>query len=164
MLSRVPALGFLALATFALPHASRADVTARVLSSDARGVTLQVDVPAPRLQPSGDGATQMLVVPGLASTDVPGRPGMPFYSTLVALPPGARASARVQQESPWTPLGAASLAIAGRPAFKGHNPADMVAVREPVDAIADGPWPRQTVEAGAPFSLRRQRMAAIQVR
>src|SRR5215468_7690668 len=106
MLSRVPALGFLALATFALPHATRADITARVLSSDASGVTLQIDVPAPRLEPSGDGATQTLVVPGLASTDVPGRPGMPFYSTLVAVPPGARASARATQEAPWTSLGA----------------------------------------------------------
>jgi hypothetical protein len=164
MSMRVRTLGLLALAILVLPQASRADLQARVLSSDARGLTLQVDIPSPRLAPSGDGVTQTLIVPGLATTDVPGRPGMPFYSTLVALPPGARASARVQEEAPWASLGSASLAIAGRPAFKGRDAADLVPQREPVDAIVDGPWPRQAVEVGEPFSLRRQRMVAIQVR
>jgi hypothetical protein len=63
-------------------------------ASDETGVTLRVTAPEGTLEPAGDGRFD-LVVPGAKATRVPGRPRLPTYGTLIALPPGARATARV---------------------------------------------------------------------
>src|SRR5258706_10491404 len=114
MAKRLSLLGLLALA---LPLSVQAAPPARVLSSDARGLTIRLDVPAWRLGPSATGL--QLVVPDFEATDIPGRAAMPFASVLIALPPGARASARVEQEGPWEDLGKVALETAGKPEFKG---------------------------------------------
>ena len=164
MPNRLPVLGLLALACFAFPMPLAAATSARVLSSDARGLTVRLDVPAWHLAPAGSNGLQRLVVPGFEVTDVPGRAGMPFASVLIALPPATRASARVEAEGAWEDLGKVRLETAGKPEFEGDEARGLEPVRTPVAAIEDGPWPRASVEVGEPFSLRRQRMVAVLLR
>src|SRR6185436_9252742 len=161
MAKRLLLPGLTALTALALSSPLHA-APVRVLSSDERGVTLRLDVPAWRLADAAAGQKRV-VVPGFEATDVPGRAAMPFASVLVALPPGSRASARVQQEE-WSDAGTVRLETAGRPGFEGADRRDLQPIRTPVDAITDGPWPRGSVEAGEPFSLRRQRMVAVLLR
>lgn len=63
----------------------------RVLSSDAGGLRLSVHFPGHVL--AADGTASM---PGVTDrTATPGAPSLPYYSALVALPPGARVRAEV---------------------------------------------------------------------
>src|SRR5262245_27746824 len=98
MAKRLPVLGLAALASLSILSPSSAATPARVLASDDRGITFRVDVPAWRLAPTGTSGVQRLVVHDLEATDVPGRAGMPFAAILIALPPGARAAARVIEQ------------------------------------------------------------------
>ena len=163
MAKRLSVLGTSALALLLSSVSSFAATAARVITSDERGVTLRVEVPAWRLETSSPGI-QRLVVKGFDATDVPGRAAMPFASVLVGLPPGARATARVEEEDPWKDFGKSALEIVGKPGFQGDQPGDLQPIRTPVPAIQDGPWPSATVEVGEPFSLRRQRMVAVTLR
>src|SRR5438477_708327 len=147
MAKRLSVLGTSALALLLSSVSSFAATAARVITSDERGVTLRVEVPAWRLETSSPGI-QRLVVNGFDATDVPGRAAMPFASVLVGLPPGARATARVEEEDPWKDLGKSALEIVGKPGFQGDQPGDLQPIRTPVPAIQDGPWPSATVEAG----------------
>src|SRR4051794_21229042 len=78
------------LAAAASPSWAASDAI-RVLASDDRGVTLRLDLPAVSVVPGSAAGRSRLALAGLSRTDVPGRPLLPFASTLVALPPGARA-------------------------------------------------------------------------
>src|SRR5262245_54786594 len=164
MAKRLTLLGLAALASLCLPCPSSAAPPARMVASDDRGVTFRVDVPSWRLEATGTSGVQRLVVSELQATDVPGRAGMPYASLLIALPAGARATARVVEQSPWEDLGKVQLEVAGKPGFEGTEVRGLEPIRTAVDPIRDGPWPRAAVEVGEPFSLRRQRMVAVLVR
>src|SRR6185369_17422302 len=97
MSKRLSVLGLIPFACLALPTPLHAAVAARIVASDDRGLTVRLEVPAWRLAPADEAGFQRMVVPGFDATDVPGRPGMPYASLLIALPPGARATARVEQ-------------------------------------------------------------------
>ncbi len=163
MAQRLSLPGVLVLGFIVFSAPVHAATAFRILSSDDRGMTLRLDVPAMKLAPAAPGLMRM-IVPGFEGTDVPGRASMPFASVLIGLPPGARASARVVSQDPWTDLGRAQLETAGKPEFKGELKSGLEPVRTPVPALEDGPWPVALVEVGEPFSLRRQRMAAVAVR
>ncbi len=136
----------------------------QLLSSDARGVTLQLTVPAVEFRPGGADGRLELVVPGLYAYDIPGRPRLPFASALVALPPGARAVARLLDTGA-VEQRRVGLTIGDRPVFRQEGVhGELVPGREPVPAVLDGPWPGSPVEVGEPFTLRRQRMVAVQLR
>jgi len=164
MRHRLSLPGFALAAFLALPAPTLAAPGARIVTSDARGVTIRLDVPQWRLATGAEAGTQRLVVPEFEVTDVPGRAGLPFVSVLLALPPGARADARVEQQSPWEDLGQVALEVAGKPEFEQDSKLGMVPVRTKIATIADGPWPRTLVDLGTPFSLRRQRMVAVLLR
>src|SRR5438105_11978380 len=95
----VPALVSFALASILLPAILNADPI-QLVAADAHGVTLRLTVPAWRLDTPADPLAvadqrRLLVAAGFSVADLPGRPQLPYASTLVALPPGATAAAHV---------------------------------------------------------------------
>ena len=142
----------------------------RVVATDERGVTLRLSLPDWRLgalrpDPLSGGAPRAeIVVPGFAVTGVPGRALVPFAQALIALPPGAGAAARIVEDSGEEVREDMRLAICGQPAMQDRNDGfGPTPSREPVPPILDGPWPVSPLAVGEPFTLRRQRMVAIQV-
>jgi len=137
----------------------------RLVAADDRGVTLQLNLAGYELSsPLPDGRVE-LRVPGFYATGIPGRPLLPFAQVLVALPPGAGAMARVLTAGEDELREGVRVTIGAQPVMKdardGFGPTPA---REPVPPILDGPWPETPVEVGEPFSLRGQRIVAIQVR
>ena len=140
---------------------ARAGIT--LIAADETGVTLRVTAPEGTLQPAGDGRFD-LVVPGASATRVPGRPRLPSYGTLVALPPGARATARIVTSDPERER-SVRLAPAVKPGFeRPPGEAEYVPVNQTIPMIADGSWPAAPVELGQPYMLRRQRLVAVSIR
>ena len=88
----------------------------RLIASDDRGVTLGFDLPAFGLEPGPDARSEVTGT-GLPLLDEPGRPRLPYAYTLLAVPPGARASATVEPGPEETREGV-KLAVAGRPGFR----------------------------------------------
>src|SRR4029079_8294635 len=90
---------------------------------------------------------------------------LPLASTLIALPPGARAVARVVDGGVEDVRSAVSLRIVGKPGFHdGGGSFGLVPDVTEVPAILDGPWPTSPVELGEPFTLRHVRMVALRMR
>jgi hypothetical protein len=139
----------------------------RVVASDARGVTLQVTVGAWSLSdPGRDGRVIVTGLPESHSMSIPGRPLLPAYSAMLALPPDARPTARVLAASGEQAREGALLAIAGKPVFRDETDSRMGPQPgvEAVAAIDDGPWPASQVELGRPFGFRGRRMVTLEVR
>ena len=92
--NRIPALvaAVLILATSSSAHAEGLVVRA----ADTRGVTLELSLPQWSLSaPARNGRVTVLGVPRAHSLAEPGRPLLPAYSGVVALPPDARPTIRV---------------------------------------------------------------------
>ncbi len=155
----------LAWVLFALAAAGPAHAGGlQILTTDAHGVTLRLEVQAPVLTPPGSDGRSRVTVPGLDSDGEPGRPGLPIASTLIALPPGAHASARVVDAGP-EDVRSVRLVVLGKPGFRDDGgKLGLVPTVVPVPARADGPWPASAVDLGAPFTLRRMRVVAVRVR
>ncbi len=154
-----------AFALLLLPGGAVRAQSLRVVAVDERGVTLQLSLPGYRLSaPLADGRVE-LSVPGYAVTSLPGRPHLPYAQTLVALPPGAGALARVVDLGEEEARDSLRLALGAKPVMRdgagGFGPSPGL---EPVPPILDGPWPASPVELGEPAVVRRQRMVAVQVR
>jgi peptidase C25-like protein len=132
------------------------------LASDQTGVTIRLTVPGYRLEADATGR-QLPVVPGLHALDVPGRPRVPHFRVLLALPPGTQARARVVAEGGLEERAGVRLAIGEEPSFREDPRGGMLPTRRAVAAIGGGPWPVSPVEVGEPFVLRRQRMVALQL-
>src|SRR5262245_7729364 len=140
------------LALSAMPAAAD---PVRLLAADERGVTLQVSVPAWKLE-AGLGNRSELSAQGLQAFDIPGRPALPFASALVALRQGARAQVRGLSADSEEQRDGVRLTPASKPVFR-EAAEGVFPDREPVAAIQDGSWPASPVELGTPFHLRRQR-------
>lgn len=148
-----------------LPAAVAHAQSLRVVSADERGVTLRLSLPGYQLSaPFADGRVE-LSVSGYAVTSLPGRPDLPYAQTLVALPPGAGALTRIIDLGEEEVRDSLRLTLGEKPVMKegpeGFGPSPA---REPVPPILDGPWPGAPVELGAPLTVRRQRLVAVQVR
>ena len=153
------------LALLLLPAAAARAQVLRVVAADDHGVTLRLGLPAYRLtEPSPDGRVE-LVVPGFSVTSLPGRPLLPYAQTLVALPPGATAVARVVDAGEEVARDGLRLVLGAKPVMRdggeGFGPSPAL---EPVPAILDGPWPAAPVELGDPATVHHQRLVAVQVR
>ena len=136
----------------------------RLIRADDRGVTLGLEVGAFELKSAGGGRFEV-VGTGLPDLDLPGRPRLPNGYALIALPPGATATASVVGGPAEELREPVRLVIGDRPSFRDdYGGFGLVPTREPAEAILDGPWPASPVELSAPFTLRRQTMVAIQVR
>jgi hypothetical protein len=137
----------------------------QVVSADAGGVTLRLSLPAYRLSaPSAGGRTE-LSVPGFQVTGLPGRPNLPYAQTLVALPPGAGATARVLDAGAEEPREGVRLTLGGTHVMRDDGEGlGLVPAVEPAAPVLDGPWPAAPVELSAPLTVRGQRVVAVQVR
>ena len=153
----------IALAASPAPEAGAA-APIRLLSADDRGLTLEVEVAGERVTPSDAPGRQVFHVPGFAVAATPGRPEVPYATTLIALPPGARTIVRVIESSAEEVRTDLLLPIAGRPGVRAE-PEGLGAVpfEDDVAPILDGAWPAERATLGEPFVLRRQRMAALAV-
>ena len=150
-------------ATMATPVVAAASAAVRVIQSDERGVTLQLDVPSMSLRPQLDGRS-VLHGGGLDLTSQPGRPALPFAAARIALPPGAQAVARVIAAANEEVRSGVRLASNGRSIIRRDGVAETFQPAiEPVDPIVDGPWPPAMVELGEEHTLRRMRMVSVRI-
>jgi hypothetical protein len=152
-----------AAAVLAAPSPARAGAI-QLVSADERGVTLRVEVTGERWVESGVLGRPALEVPGFRVAGVEARPQTPYAQTLIAIPPGARVIARVLDASPEEVIERAVLPISGRSGV-GPDPEGLGSMpfEEDMDAILDGPWPRELTIVGETFTLRRQRVAPLTV-
>jgi hypothetical protein len=159
-------IALLALAA-ALGLAAPAAATVRVAASDSRGVTLEVTVGAWTLsRPAADGRVRIVGVPGSHEMAVPGRAMLPAWAATLALPPGARPTARVLASSGEQSRGDTRLIIAGQPVLRG-DAGDRLGPQPGMDAvpaIADGPWPDASIDMGEAFAFRGRRLVALEIR
>src|SRR6267378_4072512 len=136
----------------------------RLVSSDASGVTLRLDLDPWAASAPDESGRRLIAIRGLHVMESPGRPQLPYASTLIALPPGARVSASLATAGATETLDSLRIRITPRNGFE----ADPTGIRyhaviTPVPPIADGPWPTSDVRVGEPFELRGQRMAAVEL-
>ncbi len=153
-----------ALALALVASAARAQ-SPRLVSADDHGVTFRVDVPQWRLDPDSLTHRMKLVAPGFDGLSEPGRAFLPATSTLIALPPGARASASVVAMGDEDTRDNVALTLAGRPGWEGSGSIGLglQPTIEDVPPVLDGPWPVAQIELGEPFTVRHQRMVAVRV-
>ena len=135
----------------------------RVVSSDARGVTLTLDVTDWRLDPTGVGERLLPFVDGLERSGLTGRPRLPFGRALLALPPGARPIARVVSGGAIETREGVHLAIAARSRLVPDEKFGFIPVLEDTVPIRDGPWPPQPFSVGDPSSMRDRRIVAVEL-
>ena len=135
----------------------------QMVSSDERGVTLRLTIERYDLGPPDAEGRREILIPDLYLTDVPGRPKLPYATALVALPPGASATASVIDGAEEAVDGV-KLMIGDKPVVRADpDGLGYVAQRDPVPAIMDGSWPPNTVEVGGPYGVRRQRVALVRL-
>jgi hypothetical protein len=143
---------------------ARAD-SVRLVAADDRGVTLELTIADYRLGPAGADGRSQLTAPGLTAHTLPGRPMLPAGTVLVALPPGARPVLGAIDGDAEEVRDGVRLWLGNRRGFTedphGLGPTPMA---EPAEPIRDGAWPATPIELGAPFTLRGQRMVAVQIR
>jgi hypothetical protein len=139
----------------------------RVISADAKGVTLKVTVGAWTLStPGRDGRARVSRLDGAHMLGEPGRPMLPAFAATLAIPPGARPSARVLSADGSQSRDGIRLAIAGKPVFR-KDPDGKIGLQPAVEAVApivDGPWPPSSIQLAAPFAFRGRRFVQLEVR
>ncbi len=144
--------------------AARADVL-RIVSSDERGVTLQVSTETWSLSaPGPDGRVHVVGVPDAHSLADPGHALLPVYSTMLALPPDARPTVRVISADAPVVRGGVRLAIARRPTFTPGERGEYQPGSAAVPALTDGAWPSEPTLLGAVGSFRGRRIVGLEVR
>lgn len=156
----------LAAAFLLLPARAQAGPV-RVLSTDARGVTLQVSLGAWTLSaPGRDGRVHVNGLPDSHELAEPGRPMLPAWSATLALPPDARPSVRVLASEGELARSGVRLAIAGKPGFRlgEDTKLGVQPIVDPVPAIVDGPWPTASAELDQPFGFRGRRIVHVELR
>ena len=157
--------GLLAVASFVASPAAHAAV--RVLSSDARGVTLQLTIGAWTLSPAdAEGRVKVKPLGDAHSMAIPGRAMLPAWSATLALPPDARPTARVLSSSGEQARNDVRMVIAGKPGFREEPESNLglQPIMEPVAEIVDGAWPPASVEMAAPFGFRGRRLVQLELR
>lgn len=139
----------------------------RIVSADARGVTLEVTTPPIAFtEPLPSGQVRVAGLPADAHTlGEPGKPSLPAFAALLAIPQHARPSARVITASGEEVRGGIPMAITGRPVFR-EDPAGLGTIPG-LEAMApemDGVWPSQPFVLGSPTSFRGRRLVTIELR
>src|SRR5215831_3598573 len=142
--------------------AARAD-DVRVVSSDARGVTLRLTIGDWRLAPEGTDGRLLPYADDLPRIGVAGHARLPYGHTLVVLPPGARASARVIASGTVDSREGVRLAIAATSKLAPDAKFGFIPVLEPADPIRDGIWPPQQVVVGEPASMRDRQIVPVEI-
>ncbi|HTM57725.1 MAG TPA: C25 family cysteine peptidase [Candidatus Udaeobacter sp.] len=135
----------------------------RLISVDPSGVTLRLDLDSWSVSPPDADGRSFILAPGLRMLDQPGRPQLPCATALIAVPPGARASAAVIASTTESRDGV-SARIGPRNGFEADRSAMRYhAVITPLPPASDQPWPESEITVGEPFELRGQRIAAVEL-
>jgi hypothetical protein len=157
--SRLPLL-FPLFALLATPVSAQI----RLVSTDARGVTLRLDVPDLTPSPADPDGASRLLVKGFPGTTVPGRAALPFASTMIAIPRGARVTARLIGGDAEESREDVRLRTLPRPGLRDDGGAlGVVPTLEAIPPVLDGAWPRSPVEVGEPASIRRLPVVAVRL-
>src|SRR5689334_7721554 len=114
---RVSRLWPLLASAMMLAAAAHADAI-RVIASDDRGVTLRFDLTSYELRAPGHDGRSEVMARGLQMLDTPGRPQLPMASALLALPPGARATAVVVDGAAAESRTGVSVSIGPKPGYR----------------------------------------------
>src|SRR5262249_52991496 len=77
------------------PPAVAPSAAVQLVASDAAGATLRLDLAGWSVSEPDSSGRRGRGVRGLRIVESPGRPELPYASTLIALPPGSRANATV---------------------------------------------------------------------
>lgn len=137
----------------------------QIVSSDVHGITVRVEVPALEWGAAGPDGRVRVSAAGLDAAGDPGRPSLPIAAGLIALPPGARVSARLIDSGAEDVRSGVKLVVGGKPGFRDDaGKLGLVPIVDRIAAIADGPWPTSAIELSDPFTVRRQRMVTLRVR
>ena len=164
MRTPIRALALLSALALLLSAPSARAQALRLVSADARGVTLRLDLPEWRLVDDPVTRRMNIMLSGLESDGVPGRPALPAASALVAVPQGARVSAAIIAQGDEEVRENVTLVITGKPGWQRDDGGlGVQPTVEEAPAILDGVWPRSPLEVGAPFGVRHQRMVAVRV-
>ena len=155
-------LPLLALLLVLAPAARASGI--KLVSADANGVTLRMEITRFDLSAPGPKGRSTLSVPEFDMFDQTGRAELPFTKALIALPPGARAVAQLVEEGAVESREGVRLEIAGKPGFR-DDPAGVgiYPTLEEAPPILDGPWPTSDLAVGVPFDLRRQHVVVVQI-
>ena len=134
----------------------------RLVSADANGVTLQLDLESWSLAPPASDGRSFVLARGLRMLDQTGRPELPIASALIALPVGARASAAMLKSTVET-RDQVSVRIGPKNGFEGDRSGMRYhSVISEVPPLSSAPWPEGDVTVGEPFDLRGQRIVAVE--
>lgn len=140
----------------------------RVVSSDARGLTVEYRLPSYRVlaDTTAEGIFQRLEVQGLGETGEPGRPEVPGGGTWIALPPTGAYSVQVLEQETETVDGLDLIPVY-RPDFVpdaelGERPVRVFA-RDASVYDADGSYPGAVAEFDGEAWLRFQRVGLLRL-
>ena len=140
----------------------------RVVSSDARGLTVEYRLPSYRVyaDTTAEGAFHRLEVQGLGETTEPGRPQVPAGGTWIALPPSGSYSVQVLEQETET-LEGLDLAPVYRPEFVpdaelGERPV-RVFTRDASVYDADDTYPGAVASFDGEAWLRFQRVGILRL-
>lgn len=137
----------------------------RVLSTDAKGVTLQVAAGNWSLStPDADGRRVVVGVPDAHSLADPGHALLPAWATMLALPPDAHPTLRVVTASAPETRDGVKLALALKPTFKPDATGEQEPAAEVVAPVLDGAWPATPVRLGAVSAYRGRKLVSVEVR
>ena len=142
---------------------SAASEVAKLIGTDARSLTIRVQVPKLEVAAPDEDGRSILDVRGFDQVALPGRPQLPYVSVLIAVPPGARAVARVVAGGAEETRENLRLPINARPGFREDGKLGIIPTLEPTEPIVDGVWPRTEAEVGENVTMRRQRLAVVRI-
>ena len=157
---------FAAIALLLVP-ASLWAAPVRVVSTDARGVTLELTVGAWSLTaPDAEGRVDFAPLEGAHALAFPGRPMLPAFAATLALPPGARPTVRVLGMDGEEVRDGVRPIVGGKPVFR-DDPSGRLGLQPALEAVAaidEGTWPESMVQLDAPFPFRGRRIVQLELR
>src|SRR5690554_2254832 len=140
--------------------------TARLIHSDSAGLRLQLDVPQYTVDRTGN-----VSAPGLPHiTQEEGAPALPYYSTLIVLPPEASVDIAVYTGSPERksvanvrPAPRSVVTIEDDTSLHGHSVIDTTYEQDPAVYGVDEPYPNHAYRLSEPMYYRDLRLVRLEL-
>lgn len=151
-----------------LAHANASLPGLRLVSSDARGATLEYRLDRWSLDPvtTPEGPMTRVTIPGFGALSEAGRPALPASGVWIAIPPIGSATVRVIEEEIQS-VPAIRAFPAPRLSVTGDDPAaprvDAEFVRDGNAYASNAPYPAAVATLESPMWLRFQRVQALRL-